>query len=88
MKKYFKRLVIIILLAYTVITLYNQQKTLDTYKLSKENLNEQIEQQKKEKEELLSKKENINSKEFIEEYVRENSGMYYPDEIVFENIGL
>jgi cell division protein FtsB len=88
MKKFLKLVFIIALLVYATITLCNQQKTLNTYKLNKENLSDQINEQEEQKEELLATKENINSKEFIEEYVRENSGMYYPNEIVFENVGL
>jgi cell division protein FtsB len=88
MKKLLKRLLVIALIAYALITLYNQQKTINSYKLSKENLTDQIEAQEEEKEDLLATKENINSKEFIENYARENYGMYYPNEIVFENVGL
>lgn len=88
MKKHLKGIIFIILIAYAIITVFEQQKTLDTYKLSKENLIEQISNEQEEKEELIATKESINSKEFIEKYVRKNLGMYYPDEIVFENIGL
>ena len=91
MKKNRKILKILLLLAivtYVIITLFNQQKTLNQYSQSKEELSKQIEEQNQYKEELSQTKENINSLEFIEKMAREKLDMYLPNEKVYIDKGM
>ena len=86
-KKILIRLLFIVLVVYAVFTFLNQQKALDQYKKNKDELLAQIEEQNKYKEELTSKKDNINSLEFIEQSAREYLDMYLPNERVYIDQG-
>ena len=86
-KKIIKLIIIFIAITYAIVTFANQQKTLNQYAKSCENLSEQIEEQKEYKEELSKKKEDITSKEFIEETAREKLDMYLPNEKVYMDTG-
>ena len=77
----------LILLAYAIITFINQQRTLNAYKAEQEYITSQIEEQDKLNETLLSKKDNINSSEYVEEVAREKLDMYKPNERVYIDIG-
>ena len=81
-KKLYKRLLIILVLSYVIFTLANQQKVLNRYSKNSKELETKIEEQQAYNEELVAEKENVNSKEFIEQMAREKLGMYYPNEKV------
>lgn len=80
-------IIILVAIIYAIVTFANQQKTLNQYAKNCENLSSQIEEQKEYKEELSKKKEDINSKEFIEETAREKLDMYLPNEKVYIDSG-
>lgn len=87
-KKLYKRLLILAIIAYVIFTLVNQQKTLNQYEQSTEDLTAQIEEQKEYKEELAKKKDDVNSEDFIEQTAREKLDMYYPNEKVYVDKGM
>ena len=87
-KKLYKRLLIILVLAYAIFTLANQQKVLNRYSKNSKELATKIEEQQVYNEELVAEKENVNSKEFIEQMAREKLGMYYPNEKVYIDKGM
>lgn len=87
-KKIYKRLLIILVLAYTIFTLANQQKVLNKYNDNSKELATKIEEQQAYNDELVAEKENVNSKEFIEQMAREKLGMYYPNEKVYIDKGM
>lgn len=87
-KKLYKRLFLLLVLIYLAFTFINQQKVLSRYTANSNNLNEKIENERKNQEELLSKQNNINSKEFIEDTAREKLDMYYPNEKVYIDTGM
>lgn len=82
MKKVTK-LIAIALLIYVVITLINQQKILNSYADTQNDLTKEIEQAKEYTEELENSKKNANSLEYIEEVAREKLNMYYPNERIY-----
>lgn len=86
-KKIIKLVIIFAAITYAIVTFANQQKTLNQYAKNCENLSAQIEEQKEYKEELSKKKEDITSKEFIEETAREKLDMYLPNEKVYMDTG-
>jgi len=83
--KYIKRLVIIIICIYAIITFCKQQKILNTYASNNVELNNQIQEAHKHQEELYKKKKNANTDEYIEELAREKLDMYLPNERVYIN---
>ena len=87
-KKLYKRLLIILVLAYAIFTLANQQKVLNRYSKNSKELATKIEEQQAFNDELVAEKENVNSKEFIEQMAREKLGMYYPNEKVYIDKGM
>ena len=87
-KKLYKRLFLLLVLIYLAFTFINQQKVLSRYTANSNNLNEKIENERKNQEELLSKQNNINSKEFIEDTARKKLDMYYPNEKVYIDTGM
>lgn len=87
-KKLYKKILFIIVGAYIIITLINQQKTLNLYKNNQEQLSSQIKEQTEHQEELLATKANVDSVEFIEEMAREKLDMYLPNERVYIDKGL
>lgn len=60
-----------------------QQEKLDSYGKDKKYYESQIEDLKRQKEDLLKTKENVNSPEYIEEMAREKLDMYLPNERVY-----
>ena len=78
----------IIIGVYAIITLINQQITLSRYKEEQSKLAEQIKEETEHKEELVAKKDNVNSEEFIEQTAREKLDMYLPTETVFVDAGI
>ena len=86
-KKILIKVLVVLLGVYTIFTIINQQQTLNQYEKNKEDLTAQIKEQNEYKEELTSKKENINSLEFIEQAAREYLDMYLPNEKVYVDQG-
>ena len=87
-KRIYRKLLIIVVLVYAIFTFINQQKILNTYSENSKELAVKIEEKKAYKEELIAEKENVDSKEFIEEMARENLDMYYPNEKIYIDKGM
>ena len=81
-------LIFVAINAYAVITLINQQITLNRYKEDQAKLTRQIHEEQELNEELTAKKDNVNSEEFIEEMAREKLDMYLPTEKVYVDTGM
>ena len=81
--KKFCRIIIAIILIYTIAVVINQQSKLNEYDNQKKYYSSQITTLKEEQEELKEQESNINSPEFIEEQAREKLDMYYPNERVY-----
>ena len=77
----------ILLVLYATFTFFNQQKTLNAYKSEQQFLTAQIKEKVNLNQELLAKKDNINSPEYIEAIAREKSDMYKENERVYIDIG-
>ena len=91
MKKFKKILLIIAFISlamYTVFTIINQQQALNQYNKDKETILAQIKEENINKEELMTKKDNINSLDFIEQMAREKLDMYLPNEKVYVDQGM
>jgi len=86
-KKLLKKLLLVAFIAYVTITLFNQQKVLNTYKDNIASIEEDIEEANEKKASLVSLKENANSLEYIEKIAREKLDMYMPNEKVYKDIG-
>lgn len=84
----YRRLLIILVLIYVVFMLINQQKTLNKYNKTTKELTSKIDEQKTYNSELIAEKDNVNSKEFIEQTAREKLDMYYPNEKVYLDKGM
>ena len=78
-----KRLILIFIAVYAIITFFNQQKILNTYASSSQELDKQIAEANEYKEELDEIHNNVNSEEYIEEMAREKLDMYLPNERVY-----
>lgn len=88
MKKIYKKLIILLIAAYTIFTIINQQKTLNQYSEQTDTLTQEIADETQTKEELAKQKENVDSLEFIEQMAREKLDMYYPNERVYIDQGM
>ena len=82
-KKLIKKIIFIVVGIYLCITFINQQKTLNSYKLSQKYYEEEIESKIAYQESLKATKDNINSEEYIEKMAREKLDMYLPNEKVY-----
>ena len=80
---FIKSLIFIYCPSYVLYIFIGQQKTLNSYKNTNEYYTEQINKQLAYQESLTAKKDNINSKEYIEEVAREKLDMYLPNERVY-----
>lgn len=78
-----KKVILIALIIYAIITFIKQQKTLNSYASQTKDLNEQIAEATEYQEELTEEKENVNSQEYIEEIARDKLDMYLPNERVY-----
>ena len=87
-KKIYKKLIILIAAIYVIITFVNQQKALNQYTKTSEELAQQIEDEQIHKQELAKKKEDVNSLDFIEQMAREKLDMYYPNERIYIDKGM
>ncbi len=81
--KRIKKLIIIAIIIYAIITFINQEKVLSSYKNQEQEIANQIEEAKDYQEELVIDKENANSLEYIEQVAREKLNMYYPNERIY-----
>ena len=86
--KLYTKLLILVVAAYVIFTLAGQQATLNEYAKNKNELNAQIEEEKEYKDELIAKKNNVSSLDFIEQMAREKLDMYYPNERVYIDRGM
>ena len=82
-KKLYKRLLVLAVILYASFTLINQQKVINQYSKNSDDLSSQIEEEKSTNQKLLAQKEDVNSKEYIEQTAREKLDMYYPNEKIY-----
>lgn len=87
-KRIFTILIFLAVCCYAVVTLVNQQITLNRYNEEQAKLSSQIQEESQYKNELIAKKENVNSEEFIEQTAREKLDMYLPTEKVYIDAGI
>lgn len=87
-RKLYKKLLILLVLIYVIFTLVNQQKVINQYTSNSKELTSKIEEQENYKKELVAEKDNVNSKEYIEQMAREKLDMYYPNEKVYVDKGM
>ena len=80
-----KRLIVICIVVYAISTFIYQQKILNTYAKSTEELDKQIVEANQRQEKLNKTKDNVNSKEYIEKMAREKLDMYKSNERVYIN---
>lgn len=87
-KKLYKKLLIIAIAIYVLLTLINQQRALNQYTKDGQQLATQLQEEKEYGEKLAKEKEEVNSLEFIEQTAREKLDMYLPNERVYVDAGL
>ena len=87
-KKLYKKLLILLVLIYAVFALINQQKVINQYSSNSKELASKIQEQETTNKQLIAEKENVNSKEYIEQKAREKLDMYYPNEKVYIDKGM
>lgn len=85
-KNWLKKILFIGIVIYIIYTFIVQQKTLNAYQADQSRYSEQIAAEEEKQKELKATKENINSKEYIEEVAREKLDMYLPNERVYIDI--
>ena len=78
-----KKIILIVVLIYAIITFVKQQKILNSYAVQSEKLQTQIQEASEHQKELNEEKENVNSPEYIEAIAREKLDMYLPNERVY-----
>lgn len=86
LKLILKRGLLVFIGIYVIYTVFAQQKTLNAYKADEKRYTKQIAQEEERKEELNQTKQNINSKEYIEQIARDKLDMYLPNEKVYIDI--
>ena len=87
-KKFYKKLLIIVIGIYILGIFVSQQRTLDSYKNNQQYYAKQIQEQTEYKEQLATTKQNVNSLDYIEEVAREKLDMYLPNERVYADKGM
>ncbi len=87
-RKLYRKLLILAVVLYGVFTLINQQKILNQYSRNSKELASKIEKEQTYNKQLVAEKENVNSKEFVEQTAREMLDMYYPNEKVYLDKGM
>ena len=87
-RKLYKKLLILLVLIYAIFTLVNQQKVINQYTSNSKELASKIEEQQTTNKQLVAEKDNVNSKEYIEQMAREKLDMYYPNEKVYMDKGM
>ena len=78
-----KKIVLVVLILYFVVTFVKQQKSINDYKTEQNYYMSKIKEQKECNEQLIATKENISSPEYIEKMAREKLDMYLPNERVY-----
>ena len=78
-----KRVILVLVIFYAMITFINQQKILNNYNAQVNSLKLDIAEAQKKQEKLNNQKDNVNSLEYIEALAREKLGMYMPNEKVY-----
>lgn len=88
MKKNLKvnRILLIGICIYLIYIFISRQQTLNTYKKESQQYQDLIAKEQQYNAELLKKKENLNSTEYIEDVARNKLGMYLPNERVYIDI--
>lgn len=86
LKKHYKKILLVIVLAYVCNIFISQQKMLNTYNSDVEKYETSLAKEQETQESLLAIKENVNSSEYIEQVAREKLGMYLPNERVYIDI--
>ena len=81
--KLIKRVCFIGITIYIMCIFINQQRALNSYKISQEYYQDEIKTKLAYQESLKETKSNINSEEYIEEVAREKLDMYLPNEKVY-----
>lgn len=82
-KNLIKKMCFIGITIYVISIFINQQKTLNSYKISQQYYQEEVETKLAYQETLKETKSNINSEEYIEQIAREKLDMYLPNERVY-----
>ena len=85
-KKIYKKLLIVCVIIYIAYVFINQQRVLESYRLSERNYSRQIEAKTAHRDSLLRARANIGSKEYIEAMAREKLDMFLPNERIYVNI--
>ena len=71
-----------------LLTLINQQSTLNQYTDDSKKLAVEIQEEQEYKEQLAKEKDEVDSIEFIEQTAREKLDMYLPNERVYVDAGI
>lgn len=87
-KKLYKKLLIIAVAIYVLLTLINQQRALNQYTKDSQQLAAELKEEQEYGKQLAKEKEEVNSLEFIEQTAREKLDMYLPNERVYVDAGL
>lgn len=87
LKKFYINIIIIGLLLYAIFVLISQQSKLNNYSESQQYYSELIDDAKKKQDTLNKRKDNVNSKEYIEQVARDRLDMFLPNERVYIDIG-
>lgn len=82
-----KKLLFLAIFIYVLYIFIGQQKTLNSYKTAQKYYTEQLNKKLAYQESLSQTRDNINSKEYIEEVAREKLDMYLPNERVYIDKG-
>lgn len=86
MNKLIKRLILIAIAVYALITFISQQRLLNTYAAEKNQYANQINAAKQEQNDLNTTLNSLNSTEYIEDIARNKLDMYLPNEKVYIDI--
>ena len=86
MNKLIKRLILIAIAVYALITFISQQRLLNTYAAEKNQYANQINAAKQEQTDLNTTLNSLNSTEYIEDIARNKLDMYLPNEKVYIDI--
>ena len=85
--KMVKKLLFLAIFVYVIFIFVGQQKALNSYKTAQKYYTEQLNKKLAYQESLTDTRDNINSKEYIEEIAREKLDMYLPNERVYIDKG-
>ena len=83
LKRLLKTIIVIAVILYSGIVLAKQEISFQKYDNELKNYNTMISEEEIKHEQLISAKNRITTKEYIEEVAREKLGLVMPNEIVF-----